>query len=358
MTIKKHGSNHAARQLRNKTGGMHVPHQMWPRNECQNAFGQTACPVGYYFDSVQGKCTGQTQTNNNCPDGARAMLNDFGQPTCETDANTAPAASHKDTPSNSKPSQIPSKLRACESAHARAKRTCQPTTISQTPNRLQQLSNQFSVFKDTGNTLQACESARNIASMNIISNVQFSVQCLNSAKSCTNACDTSNAPSKEREDLKNFASECANYQTSSDKGISQAQLDARSYLKSKACIEIASGDCKGSNAQYISTCVQYCALNNNKSTAQCKVVTQGCSNPEFYQENYTFCECLKNPIDTSCNQIRFSDLKTSSLSSKDQSVLASVNTIQDLSDENNDLLPLESKNQKSSELLSQRKLNQ
>lgn len=150
-------------------------------NECQNAFGQTACPVGYYFDSVQGKCTGKFQVNNNCPDGLIAGLDDFGQPTCETSNTTESNNSFKDSKKNSRENHTtPSKLRACESAHTRAKRTCQPTT-AQTPNRLQQLSNQFAVFKDTGNTLQACESARNIASMNIISNVQFSVQCLNSA---------------------------------------------------------------------------------------------------------------------------------------------------------------------------------
>ncbi len=327
-------------------------------NVCQNAFGQTACPVGYYFDGVQGKCTGQTQTNNNCLDGSTATLNDFGQPTCETNTDAALASSTNERQNSQESrSQPPSKLRACESAHTRAKRTCQPTA-TQTPNRLLQLSNQFAVFKNTGNILQACESARDIASLNFATNVKFSVQCLSSAKSCASACDTTHAPAKEREELKNLASECSSYQTASDQGVQQAQFDAATFLKSKACVEVASGDCKGPNAQYITSCLQYCAQNNNKSTAQCKVANQGCSNPEFYQENYTFCECLKNPIDSNCNQIRFSDLKTSSLSSKDQSILASINTTKDYSDESNDLVPLEFKNQKHSELPSQRKLNQ
>lgn len=289
-------------------------------NECQNAFGQTACPVGYYFDSVQGKCSAKPEANNtNCPEGSIASLDAYGQPTCEASEVTESDRIYGKNDSN-KNKPPTSKLRACESAHTRAKRTCQPTA-TQTPNRLLQLSNQFAVFKNTGNILQACESARDIASLNFATNVKFSVQCLSSAKSCASACDTTHAPAKEREELKNLASECSSYQAASDQGVQQAQFDAATFLKSKACVEVASGDCKGPNAQYITSCLQYCAQNNNKSTAQCKVVNQGCSNTEFYQANYTFCECLKNPVDSSCVQLRFSDLETSTLPSQQRDIL-------------------------------------
>ncbi len=232
-------------------------------NLCQNAFGQTACPVGYYFDGVRGKCTGSQQINNNCPKGSVASIDELGQPACEKTTSAKKESLDEQNSNTHKNNALLSKLHACETAHTKAQKTCKPTTISQTPARLQQLSQQFSVFKNTGNILQACESARDIASLNFATNVKFSVQCLSSVKSCTNACDTTNAPTKEREELKNLAAECSNYQTASDQGAQQAQFDATTFLKSKACAEIASGDCKGPNASYITSCLQYCSQNNN-----------------------------------------------------------------------------------------------